>query len=95
MLADARPCYYHEYLALDDILSAQRPRSAQPGRCEAHDETLFIITHQAYELWFKQIIHDLTSCVHLWQQAPCNFQLRTFASVPRDGGTLMGGWLAQ
>ncbi|XXQ34781.1 Tryptophan 2,3-dioxygenase [Plasmodiophora brassicae] len=74
-LRDARPCYYHEYLALDDILSAQRPRSAQPGRCEAHDETLFIITHQAYELWFKQIIHDLTSCVHLWQQAPCNFQL--------------------
>lgn len=53
-----RPCYYGTYLQLDRILGAQAPESARLGR-EAHDETLFIITHQAYELWFKQILHEL------------------------------------
>lgn len=53
-----RPCYYGTYLQLDRLLGAQAPESARLGR-EAHDETLFIITHQTYELWFKQILHEL------------------------------------
>jgi tryptophan 2,3-dioxygenase len=45
---------YVSYLALDQVLSAQQPRS------EEHDEMLFIIVHQVYELWFKEILHELT-----------------------------------
>jgi tryptophan 2,3-dioxygenase len=44
---------YSAYLALDEVLAAQRPRS------DEHDELLFIVVHQVYELWFKQIIHEL------------------------------------
>jgi tryptophan 2,3-dioxygenase len=43
---------YSSYLGLDDILGAQRPRT------EEHDELLFIVIHQVYELWFKQLLHE-------------------------------------
>jgi tryptophan 2,3-dioxygenase len=46
---------YPSYLALDELLSLQRPRS-EP---EHPDELLFIIVHQASELWFKLILHEL------------------------------------
>jgi len=52
--------YYADYLQLDRLLNAQAPESRRHGR-EAHDEMLFIITHQAYEIWFKQILHELKS----------------------------------
>jgi tryptophan 2,3-dioxygenase len=52
------PVYYSEYLQLDKILNAQLPESGKEG-IKADDEMLFIIIHQAYELWFKQIIHEL------------------------------------
>ena len=42
--------YYADYLKLDQLLSAQQPESARRG-WTAHDEMLFIIVHQAYELW--------------------------------------------
>jgi tryptophan 2,3-dioxygenase len=48
-----RALTYRRYLSLDQILSAQRPLSGE------HDEMLFIIVHQVYELWFKQLIHEL------------------------------------
>lgn len=54
------PVYYGDYLQLPKILNAQEPESVKYGK-EAHDETLFIIIHQAYELWFKQILHELNS----------------------------------
>jgi tryptophan 2,3-dioxygenase len=44
---------YSSYLALDELLAAQRPRS------DEHDELLFIVIHQVYELWFKQLLHEL------------------------------------
>ena len=46
---------YTSYLAVDELLQLQRPLSDGPE----HDEMLFIIIHQTYELWFKQIIHEL------------------------------------
>jgi tryptophan 2,3-dioxygenase len=52
------PLYYHDYLHLDTLLSCQQPLSRRLGN-EAHDELLFIVVHQAYELWFKQILHEL------------------------------------
>jgi tryptophan 2,3-dioxygenase len=47
--------YYGDYLGLKNLLNSQHPKS------NAHDETLFIIVHQAYELWFKQILHEINS----------------------------------
>jgi tryptophan 2,3-dioxygenase len=43
---------YGSYLRLDDLLSCQSPRTGK------HDELLFVIIHQVYELWFKQILHE-------------------------------------
>lgn len=56
--------HYHGYLELDKVLDAQHPRSAVVEPVAAHDEMLFIIMHQVYELWFKQIIHELSS-IHI------------------------------
>lgn len=53
--------HYHQYLALDKIIDAQHLRSAELEDKAAHEEMLFIIVHQAYELWFKQIIHEINS----------------------------------
>jgi tryptophan 2,3-dioxygenase len=52
------PLYYADYLQLDRLLGCQRMESAAHGR-PAHDEMLFIIVHQAYELWFRQILWEL------------------------------------
>ena len=52
---------YHSYLGLDQLLGAQNLRSVELDGKAAHDEMLFIIVHQAYELWFKQIIFELES----------------------------------
>jgi tryptophan 2,3-dioxygenase len=43
---------YGSYLALDELLDCQRPATQE------HDEMLFVIIHQVYELWFKQILHE-------------------------------------
>ena len=58
MHKNQKPTYYHDYLNLNSLLNAQKPKSSEVGE-EAHEEMLFIIVHQAYELWFKQILHDL------------------------------------
>lgn len=55
---DLGPVSYPDYLKLDQLLACQDPRS-QKTSTPAHEELLFIITHQTYELWFKQILHDL------------------------------------
>lgn len=64
--------HYHSYLALDEILGAQRPRS------EAHDEVLFIVIHQVYELWFKQLLHEAAHLQRSFEQG----------DGPRASGTL-------
>ncbi|XP_064191426.1 tryptophan 2,3-dioxygenase B-like isoform X1 [Anguilla rostrata] len=51
---------YGEYLQLDKVMSAQVLQSELKGD-KIHDEHLFIVTHQAYELWFKQILWELDS----------------------------------
>jgi len=59
--------HYASYLGLDRVLDAQRPRSAYIGK-EAHDEMLFIIIHQVYELWFKQILHEVDSVMRIFSE---------------------------
>ncbi len=62
-----KPVYYSEYLQLDKILTAQEPESAKEG-IRADDEMLFIVIHQAYELWFKQILHELDIVREIFKQ---------------------------
>ena len=50
-----RAVTYNSYLQVDELLSLQQPRSDGPE----HDEMLFIVIHQVYELWFKEILHEL------------------------------------
>jgi len=52
---DSKPLTYISYLKLDELLALQQPRSPGPE----HDEMLFIVVHQVYELWFKQVLHEL------------------------------------
>ena len=62
MKKNIEPCYYGDYLALDKILGAQKLQSTKYGE-PAHEEMLFIVVHQVYELWFKQILHELNSVI--------------------------------
>lgn len=62
---DSHSIYYGEYLQLDKLLSAQELESAKDGNPQ-HDEMLFIIVHQAYELWFKQILWELDDVLSMF-----------------------------
>jgi tryptophan 2,3-dioxygenase len=57
-MKESKALTYTSYLALDEILGTQRPLS------DEHDEILFIVVHQVYELWFKELLHELA---HLQQ----------------------------
>ena len=59
--------HYDQYLQLQKILDAQNLRSAGFSK-PAHDEMLFIIVHQVYELWFKEILHDLGSVMEFFKE---------------------------
>ena len=61
--------YYGDYLKLGTLLSAQAPESSRLGK-PAHDEMLFIIVHQAYELWFKQVLHEMDAIEARFGQVP-------------------------
>ena len=65
---------YSSYLALDEVLAAQRPKT------DEHDELLFIVIHQVYELWFKQLLHEL---VHLQRRLEAGEGPRALATVRR------------
>ena len=52
---------YANYLQVDALLALQQPRSAGPE----HDEMLFIVIHQVYELWFKQLLHEFDRVMDL------------------------------
>jgi tryptophan 2,3-dioxygenase len=69
---------YSRYLALDEVLGAQRPRS------DEHDELLFIVVHQVYELWFKQLLHELAHAQRLLEDghtAPVVHTLRRVLTI--------------
>jgi len=55
---------YIAYLKLDQLTSLQQPLSANTAT-PAHDEMMYIITHQCFELWFKLIIHELNSVISI------------------------------
>ena len=69
---DHKPVYYGEYLELDKIIKAQHPVSFENGKEPAHDEMLFIIIHQAYELWFKQVLFEVNSIIDVMGKPALN-----------------------
>ena len=60
MTRPAEAVNYERYLRLDELLRLQRPRNDVE-----HDEMLFIVIHQVYELWFKVILHEIDYCCRL------------------------------
>ena len=68
---DYKGIYYSEYLQLDKILNAQETETGKKGE-EAHDEMLFIIIHQSYELWFKQVLYEVGSVMEFFQKNSIN-----------------------
>jgi tryptophan 2,3-dioxygenase len=64
-----RPVTYGSYLALDELLTLQRTRSAHP------DELLFIVVHQSSELWFKEILHEIDLLIDSFEQHEAEFAL--------------------
>lgn len=72
-----KPLTYASYLKTDDLLSLQRPLSEGPE----HDEMLFIIIHQVYELWFKQVLHELRRLRQVLEANDTPAALSTFKRI--------------
>lgn len=76
MKKNIEPCYYGDYLQLDKILGAQHLQSTKYGK-PAHEEMLFIVVHQVYELWFKQVLHELNAVIDTFNQPTVQDQALT------------------
>ncbi|MEY3215079.1 MAG: hypothetical protein RLZZ82_313 [Actinomycetota bacterium] len=68
---------YTSYLAVDELLKLQRPLSAGPE----HDEMLFIIIHQTYELWFKQMIHEFQEAQRALESGDSHYSLAILGRI--------------
>ncbi|MFM2137687.1 MAG: hypothetical protein RJA84_815 [Actinomycetota bacterium] len=68
---------YTSYLAVDELLKLQRPLSAGPE----HDEMLFIIIHQTYELWFKQLIHEFQEAQRALESGDSHYSLAILGRI--------------
>ncbi len=77
---------YGEYLKIDELLALQQPRSAEPE----HDETLFIVIHQVYELWFKEILHELGWLTAALEENRTPDAMATFKRILTVFKTLVG-----
>ncbi|WHI48743.1 tryptophan 2,3-dioxygenase [Microbulbifer sp. JMSA004] len=76
---------YSSYLKVDELLQCQKPLSDGPE----HDELLFITIHQSYELWFKQMLHELDFLVRLFNAGDRNRALHTLKRVDTVYRTLI------
>jgi tryptophan 2,3-dioxygenase len=73
----AAPVSYGSYLALDELLSLQRPRAVP----EHPDELLFIVVHQASELWFKCILHEMDQLVAAMERGEVMYAVLTVRRI--------------
>lgn len=64
-MANSKELVYKDYLCLNKILDAQHRETEKEGRTPHHDEHFFIIIHQVFELWFKEIIFELKSIMKM------------------------------
>ena len=67
---------YGQYLNIDELLSLQEPRDDVE-----HDEMLFIVIHQVYELWFKVVLHEVDYCQRLLQEGDTSRAQHTLKRV--------------
>jgi tryptophan 2,3-dioxygenase len=65
------PLHYSDYLKLNQLLDSQQLKS-DLQQAHAHDEMLFIIIHQAYELWFKQLLYEVDSIIGILEKPSLN-----------------------
>src|SRR5580704_719504 len=65
------PLHYSDYLKLDQLLDSQQLKS-DLQHAHAHDEMLFIIIHQTYELWFKQLLYEVDSIIGILKKPTLN-----------------------
>ena len=77
---------YGDYLALDQVLAAQRPLS------DNHNEMLFIIQHQTTELWMKLVIHELKAAMERIRRDDLQPAFKMLARVSRIMGQLIQAW---
>jgi tryptophan 2,3-dioxygenase len=77
---------YAQYLGLDSVLSAQHPRTT------AHDEMLFIVQHQATELWLKLVLHELHTVCDLVDTDDLGPAFKSLARVERVMQVLVSSW---
>jgi len=82
----SRAMSYGDYLALDQLLAAQHPRSDQP------DELLFIIIHQATELWMKLVLHELGAATSFLREDKLQPAFKGMARVSRIQAQLIQSW---
>ena len=68
---------YTSYLAVDELLKLQKPLSDGPE----HDEMLFIIIHQTYELWFKQLIHEFQQAQNALESGDTHYALSILGRI--------------
>ncbi len=68
---------YTSYLKVDELLQLQKPLSDGPE----HDELLFIIIHQTYELWFKQLLHELSAAARAMESGDSHYALSLLGRV--------------
>jgi len=68
---------YTSYLAVDELLKLQKPLSDGPE----HDEMLFIIIHQTYELWFKQLIHEFQQAQRALEKGDTHYSLSILGRI--------------
>ncbi len=76
------PLSYNKYLKVPELISLQET-SSEP---QSHDELLFIVIHQTYELWFKQILHELDATIKWLEESRpfrANHSLRAVVGIER------------
>lgn len=79
---------YEDYLCLEQLLSAQKPRSHPPH----HDELLFIIQHQTTELWMKLVLHELQAAIAYMQADTLEPCFKIFARIKLIQAQLFSQW---
>jgi tryptophan 2,3-dioxygenase len=75
---------YSSYLHLDELLACQHPLTAE------HDELLFVVIHQVYELWFKQILHEAALLQARLEEANASAALHTARRIAKILKTVVG-----
>ena len=84
--ASPKPLTYSSYLKIDEMLELQQPLSEGPE----HDEMLFIVIHQVYELWFKEVLHELRWLQEALESNDTPRALGTFKRILTILKTLVG-----